>query len=105
MLVSFRKPFCLATLKRTMGKNVGFRRRSVVDEVRCLGAYSLIKRGSMGKHPTMIPVAISADLQSRSVCTGMTVRVCLSYDHNLTRPKSYPTSGFSTDRYSTRWHL
>ena len=105
VLVSFRKPFCLATLKHTMGKNVGFRRRSVVDEVRRLGAYSLIKRGSMGKHPTMIPVAISADLEGLSICINMIVEICLPYDHNLTRPKSYPTAGLATDRYSTRWHL
>ena len=88
-----------------MGKNVGFRRRSFVDEVQRLGAYSLIKRGSMGKHPTMILVAISADLGGRSVCTSITVKICLPYDHNLIRPKSYPTSGFATDRCTTRWHL
>ena len=104
-LESFRKPLCLAVLQHTRGKNVGFRRRLVVEEVRRLVKYSLIKRGSMGKHPTMIPVPISAHLEGKSVCTNMIVEICLPYDHTLIRPKSYPTAGLVSGSSSISWHL
>lgn len=105
VLESFRKPLCLATLKHILRKNGGSRRRSVVDEVRRPGAYSLIKRGRTGKHPTTIPAAISAELEGRSVCINMIVKMCLPYDQIRTRPKSYPAAGFVTDRYRMSWHL
>ena len=101
----FRKPFCLAVLQHTRGKNVGFQRRLVVEEVRRLVKYSLIKRGRMGKHPTTIPVAISAHLEGQSVCTNIIVKICLPYDHTLTRPKSCPTAGLVDGSSSITWHL
>ena len=76
VLQSFRKHLILATLVHSLAKTDGFRQRAMAGEVRCPGAYSLIKRGRKGRHPTMIPLAISADLKGQSVCTNMIVEMC-----------------------------